>query len=174
MLFPLEKAIGQRAMDMDLTGLWDRAADIISAVKDHWGLAALIIVALVAIVLRLFPGEGAWTKLGALLVVACVGVALLFLLVPGVAPPPAPADPWARAGNVGCVVVVGLDEQKGDGFLAVRSSPAVGSDLLDKVYNGETLFVHERDSNWLQIRLLRGSDKIEGWVFRGYTNGATC
>ena len=47
-------------------------------------------------------------------------------------------------------IVHGLDPA-GDGFLSVRTSPGAGRQELDRLYNGEEVFICASDGNWLGI-----------------------
>jgi len=63
-------------------------------------------------------------------------------------------------------VVVGLDP-RGDGFLAVKSGPGLRYRRIDKLYNGEKIYVCGRRGDWLAIVYSRhnsGCGVTSPWV----------
>ncbi len=52
-------------------------------------------------------------------------------------------------------VVTGLDP-RGDGFLAVKSGPGLGYRRIDKLFNGEKIWVCGSRGDWLAIVYSRG------------------
>ena len=84
----------------------------------------------------------------------------------------------------GSGVVVGLDPH-GDGFLAVKSGPALSSPRIDKLYNGEQVYICGETDSWFAvvytkvrrdcnvstpwpIRLPYTGPCRSGWVFKYY------
>lgn len=63
-------------------------------------------------------------------------------------------------------VVVGLDP-RGDGFLAVKSGPGLGYRRIDKLYNGEQIYLCGRRGDWYAIVYSRrnsGCGVTSPWV----------
>jgi hypothetical protein len=81
-------------------------------------------------------------------------------------------------------VVIGLDPN-GDGFLAVKSGPRLSHPRIDKLYNGEQVYICGETDNWFAVvytrvrrdcnvstpwpvRLPYTGPCRSGWVFKRY------
>ena len=70
----------------------------------------------------------------------------------------------------------------GDNFLAVRSGPSTASEMIDKIFDGEQVWIFNDEGNWIGI--VYGADNIDcppvqspreyqgpgkkGWVFKKF------
>jgi hypothetical protein len=64
-------------------------------------------------------------------------------------------------------VVEGLSPA-GDGFLAVRSGPGAGHEELDRLYNGEHVYICSADGDWLGVvytRSDRNCNVMRPWAY---------
>ena len=95
--------------------------------------------------------------------------------------------PSAEDGADACPVqgqVVGLDPHS-DGFLAVKSAPSIKSARIDKLFNGERVYLCTRISDWFGVVYTRRGEDCNvsrswptsmaytgpcrsGWVYRSY------
>jgi hypothetical protein len=88
-------------------------------------------------------------------------VLLATLAVPAIAAqnPSVPVIPGNGDGDAcpGNGIVSGLNPQ-GDGFLAVKSGPGIGFQRIDKLYNGEEVYICEVRGDWIGVIYTRKGD----------------
>jgi hypothetical protein len=71
-------------------------------------------------------------------------------------PAPSGANPSLPGGTCGNGVVVGLDP-KGDGFLAVKAGPGLNYQRIDKLHNGDQIYLCTQRGDWLGIVYTRSN-----------------
>ena len=165
---------------------WTGYSDIISAVKDWFGLFALIILILAALCYQLTKGAKAEYRLAAFGLIAILLVPLLYIQIfadaRGKTTPSNPQGPQINdnlhtqeEGRIGCGEVGGLRPATGDGYLSVRNAPGSQALEITRLFNGNGVSIYERSGNWLRIKFRRYDGRIvEGWSHRNWIVDAAC